>query len=152
LTEVHKFKVVATDHAFPTTEPERRILEPLGAKVEFYHCKTEDEVIKVAKDAALLNSAVPITRRVISDPGNPLLKLKNLVITPHVAWYSQYSTENLHIKAVKEVARVLKGRPPLNLVNKGVLTKLGNRGSQKARGMNVIEAFGVKQIEGSYGR
>jgi len=347
LMEAHKFTVVATDHQFPTAEPEKRFLEPLGAKVEFRHCRTEDEVIEVAKDAdALVNNAVPITRRVVSeldhvrvivrtgvgfdnvdveaatekgimvanvprygreevadhaialllsmirkvpqydklvregawdkhqtlwpipclqgltlgvigfgrigqqvarkakeafkmkvvaydpfvprekmeqmgvkpvnlktllkksdaisihvpltketvhmigekelglmkrtahivktargpiidekalrkalsegwitgaaldvmekeppDPSSPLLKLKNLIVTPHVAWYSQYSMEDLHIKAVKEVARVLRGRLPLNLVNKGVLTKLGNRGPQRRAGNEHHRSF-----------
>jgi len=61
------FKVVITDSNFPTNEPERSVLIKIRASVMKYQCKTEDEVIKVAKDAdGLLVQFAPITRKVIN--------------------------------------------------------------------------------------
>jgi len=91
----------------------------------------EKALRKALSEGWIAGAALDVMETEPPDPSNPLLKLKNLIITPHVAWYSQYSAEDLHIKAVKEVARVLRGRLPLNLVNKGVLTKLGNRCPQR---------------------
>ena len=51
----------------------------------------------------------------------PLLKLDNLLVTPHVAFFSQEATLELEERAAREVAYVLTGRMPDNLVNPDVL-------------------------------
>ncbi|MEE3259416.1 MAG: C-terminal binding protein [Candidatus Latescibacterota bacterium] len=48
---------------------------------------------------------------------HPLMQLDNVVITPHVAWYSQASIVELRRKAAQEVVRVLQGEKPVNLLN-----------------------------------
>lgn len=45
------------------------------------------------------------------------LKRKDVLVTPHVGWYSRESEKDLRRKAAEEVARVIKGSKPLNLVN-----------------------------------
>ena len=55
-------------------------------------------------------------------PDNPLVQLDNFLVTPHVAFFSQESTLELEERAAGEVARVLKGEMPDNLVNPGVLS------------------------------
>ena len=52
---------------------------------------------------------------------HPLLGLDNIVITPHVAFFSQEATLELEQRAAREVAYVLTGRMPDNLVNPAVL-------------------------------
>jgi len=48
---------------------------------------------------------------------NPLLKLNNVLITGHFAYYSEESREELFRWPWEEVARVLQGQWPLGLVN-----------------------------------
>lgn len=55
---------------------------------------------------------------------NPLLRLDNVIITPHMAWYSNRSLDEIRRKAAEEVARALSGQIPVNLVNRDVLKKL----------------------------
>jgi D-3-phosphoglycerate dehydrogenase len=50
-------------------------------------------------------------------PDNPLLKLNNILITGHSAYYSEESTEELFRRPWEEVARVLQGKWPHGLVN-----------------------------------
>ena len=50
-------------------------------------------------------------------PDNPLLRLDNVVITPHVAYYSEESVGTVRRFAAEEVVRVLTGDPPLSPVN-----------------------------------
>lgn len=50
---------------------------------------------------------------------NPLLKLDNVILTPHVAWYSEEAMIELRVKAVHEIIRVLNGELPKSWVNKG---------------------------------
>ena len=54
-------------------------------------------------------------------PETPLFKLDNLLVTPHVAFFSQEATLELEQRAAREVAYVLTGRMPENLVNPAVL-------------------------------
>jgi len=48
---------------------------------------------------------------------NPLLRLDNVVLTPHVAWYSEDSQEELRTKLAQDIARVLTGKIPEGFVN-----------------------------------
>ena len=52
---------------------------------------------------------------------HPLLSLENIIITPHVAFFSQESTLELEERAAAEVVSVMQGRMPDNLVNPAVL-------------------------------
>ena len=52
---------------------------------------------------------------------HPLLSLDNIIITPHVAFFSQESTLELERRAAAEVVSVMQSRMPDNLVNPAVL-------------------------------
>ena len=43
-------------------------------------------------------------------------ELQNLLLTPHIAWYSQQSVRELRRKAAEEAGRLLRGEPPYNIV------------------------------------
>jgi phosphoglycerate dehydrogenase-like enzyme len=43
-------------------------------------------------------------------------ELQNLLLTPHIAWYSQQSARELRRKAAEEAGRLLRGDPPYNVV------------------------------------
>ena len=43
-------------------------------------------------------------------------ELQNLLLTPHIAWYSQQSARELRRKAAEEAGRLLRGEPPFNVV------------------------------------
>jgi C-terminal binding protein len=43
-------------------------------------------------------------------------ELPSVLLTPHVAWYSQQSAAELRRKAAAEAGRILRGEPPWNLV------------------------------------
>jgi len=50
-------------------------------------------------------------------PTNPLLRLKNVVVTPHAAYYSEESSHLIREIAAGEVMRVLAGQQPISPVN-----------------------------------
>ncbi len=52
---------------------------------------------------------------------HPLLGRKDVILSPHTAWYSVEALEDLQTKAAQEVARVLRGERPRNPVNPQVL-------------------------------
>jgi D-3-phosphoglycerate dehydrogenase len=55
----------------------------------------------------------------LADP-HPLRGRANVVVTPHVAWYSEQSLVGLQEGAPNEVRRVLTGEWPVNVVNREV--------------------------------
>ncbi|MGH7313301.1 MAG: C-terminal binding protein [Candidatus Rokuibacteriota bacterium] len=58
----------------------------------------------------------------LPDP-HPLRGRDNVIITPHVAWYSEQALVGLQAGAPGEVRRVLTGEFPVNVVNKAVKGK-----------------------------
>jgi D-3-phosphoglycerate dehydrogenase len=58
----------------------------------------------------------------LPDP-HPLRGRDNVVINPHVAWYSEQAMVGLQAGAPAEVRRVLSGEWPVNVVNKAVRGK-----------------------------
>lgn len=54
--------------------------------------------------------------------GEPGIK-NRLIITPHVAFYSEEATKEMRQKAASEILRVFEGREPKNCVNKQFLVK-----------------------------
>ncbi|MBM3949163.1 MAG: C-terminal binding protein [SAR202 cluster bacterium] len=63
---------------------------------------------------------------------HPLLGFDNVLITPHVAFYSKEAVLELEERAAREVVRVLQGQMPDNLYNSAVLpntrVKLAKKG------------------------
>lgn len=110
---------------------------------ENFHLINEDQLKSMKKTALIVNSArgslinEKALLRALSEgwiggaaldvlesdlrwKNNPLLKLDNVLVTPHLGWYSEQALVDLQTKAAEEVARVLQGSPPRNLVNKEV--------------------------------
>ena len=59
------------------------------------------------------------------DPNNPLLKMDNVLVTPHTAFYSDEAFIESRRRVGQEVAAVLTGKRPRNCVNKDVLDRTG---------------------------
>jgi D-3-phosphoglycerate dehydrogenase len=55
--------------------------------------------------------------------GNPLFAFSNVIVTPHVAWYSEESFRNAMVTAMDEIVSVLGGSRPRYVVNPEVLWK-----------------------------
>lgn len=48
---------------------------------------------------------------------NELLKMSNVILSPHAAWYTEESIVNLHNEVIDNVVEVLRGNKPRNCVN-----------------------------------
>ena len=48
---------------------------------------------------------------------NEYLDLPNIVLSPHIAWYSEEASQQLRISAVRTIADFLTGKPAVNVVN-----------------------------------
>ena len=57
------------------------------------------------------------------DPQNPLLKMDNVILSPHSSFYSEESISELKRRTAKNVSDVLMGRWPGSVVNREVKGK-----------------------------
>jgi D-3-phosphoglycerate dehydrogenase len=55
---------------------------------------------------------------------DPILALENVILTPHMGYYSEESLRGLRRMAVEEISRVLRGYWPKNLVNRAVRDRM----------------------------
>ena len=61
-----KFKVVITDHRFPSVEIQEKVLSEIGAELVVGQSKTEEEIIEIARDAdGILVARSMITAKII---------------------------------------------------------------------------------------
>jgi D-3-phosphoglycerate dehydrogenase len=51
------------------------------------------------------------------DPASPLLRMEQVIVTPHAAWYSEEGRSDLKRRAAEEAVRVLQGERPRHCVN-----------------------------------
>jgi len=84
----------------------------------------EEDLYKALSKKWIAGAALDVTEKEPIDPNNNLLKLDNIIITPHVAFYSDESLRDLQRSAAKGVAQVLKGETSSSIVNKEVLKKI----------------------------
>lgn len=75
------------------------------------------------KNHTIAGAAVDVTEQEPLPADSPLRELDNLIITPHIAWYTEDSIDTLKEKLANEIVRVSRGERPLNVVNKDVLKK-----------------------------
>lgn len=65
----------------------------------------------------------PAKRAQWSPADNPLFALPNVIVTPHAAYYSEESIRMAREIAATEVARVIRGERPRNIVNAAALSE-----------------------------
>jgi D-3-phosphoglycerate dehydrogenase len=84
----------------------------------------EKALYKALKERWISGAGLDVLEVEPPSKDNPLLRLDNVIITPHMAWYSNKSLDEIRRKAAEEVARALSGQIPMNLVNRDMLKKL----------------------------
>ena len=84
----------------------------------------EAALIKALQEGWILGAGLDVLEKEPPDEDNPLLTMDNVVLTPHAAHYSELSMELRPRRYGIEIAAVLDGRKPMNLVNPQVLEVL----------------------------
>jgi len=52
----------------------------------------------------------------------PLLKMDNVILTPHIAWYSEEGGEDIRVMIMDDIKSILAGKLPRHVVNPEVLS------------------------------
>ncbi len=84
----------------------------------------EPALIKALQEKWIAGAGLDVFEKEPVDSENPLLKMDNVVVTPHSASYSDKAFKLNSVIVGQEAARVLSGRWPKNVVNKSVKPKI----------------------------
>jgi D-3-phosphoglycerate dehydrogenase / 2-oxoglutarate reductase len=84
----------------------------------------DEQALAIAlKEGRLGGAALDVLSIEPPPPDHPLRQAPNMILTPHLSFYSRESVVELQTKAAEEVARALKDEPPRSPVNPEVLTR-----------------------------
>jgi len=81
----------------------------------------EQALAEALDQGHLAGAALDVMSQEPPPADSPLLGRDNVILTPHIGFYSEESLVELQTKAAQEVARVLTGEPPRYPVNPEVL-------------------------------
>jgi D-3-phosphoglycerate dehydrogenase len=77
----------------------------------------EKALLRALERKQLAGAALDVWEKEPVDKDHPLLKLENVIATPHAAFFSSPAVAQVPKRCGEEVARVLTGQRPLNVVN-----------------------------------
>jgi len=107
-------------------EKELRQMKPSAYLINTSRGPVVDEsaLIKALQEKWIAGAGLDVFEKEPVDPNNPLLKMDNVMVTPHFASSSDAGIKRLRISVGQEAARVLSGQWPKNVVNKTVKPKV----------------------------
>ncbi len=107
------------------SEKEFSLMKPTAYYINTARGPVTDEkyLIKALQEKRIAGAGLDVFEKEPIDPDNPLLKMDNVIAIPHSASYSDTALDTQPLNPAREVARVLKGYWPRNVINRGVVPK-----------------------------
>jgi glycerate dehydrogenase len=87
----------------------------------------EADLARALENGTIAAAALDVVSREPIAPDNPLLNLRNCLITPHIAWASIEARRRLTETACRNIEAFLRGEP-IHIVNSRYLGEAGERG------------------------
>jgi D-3-phosphoglycerate dehydrogenase len=78
-------------------------------------------LVEALQQGLLAGAGLDVLEQEPLDPASPLLRMEQVIVTPHAAWYSEEGRSDLKRRAAEEAVRVLRGERPRHCVNPEVL-------------------------------
>jgi D-3-phosphoglycerate dehydrogenase / 2-oxoglutarate reductase len=96
-----------------------RRMKPTAILINTSRGPVVDEVAlaQALRDKRLAGAALDVWEQEPVAVDNPLLKMDNVIATPHAAYFSSPAVAQVPRRCGEEIARVLTGQRPLNVVN-----------------------------------
>jgi len=83
----------------------------------------EKALIQALVEGRVSGAGLDVLEKEPPDPQNLLLKMENVILSPHVGFYSVESISELKRRTAENVSAVLSGKSPRSVVNREVLGK-----------------------------
>jgi D-3-phosphoglycerate dehydrogenase len=84
----------------------------------------EKALIRALKEGLVSGAGLDVLETEPPDSKNPMLKMENVILSPHIGFYSEESISELKRRTAKNVSDVLTGRWPVSVVNREVMGKV----------------------------
>jgi D-3-phosphoglycerate dehydrogenase len=111
----------STRHLLGRREFQKMQRKPFVINVARGSVIEEEELIQALNEGWISGAGLDVLEKEPPDPHNPLLKMENVILSPHVAFYSEESIGELKRRAAEGVSAVLLGEWPRVVVNKEVI-------------------------------
>jgi D-3-phosphoglycerate dehydrogenase len=120
---VHAPHNAETEHAIDAAALRR--MKPTAGLINTARGPIVDEaaLVEALRDGVIAGAGLDVLEVEPAAPGNPLLTMDNVIVTPHVASASTRMRPETRRRAGREVALVLRGRWPMSCVNPTVLPR-----------------------------
>lgn len=115
-------KDLFSDAAFDKMKPSAYLINAARGPIV-----DEEALFRALKEGKIAGAALDTMRKEPPGPDHPLFSCDNLMVTPHVAWYSEESIDLLRRENTRAVIDVLKGGLPRFLVNPEVVGAMEKR-------------------------
>lgn len=84
----------------------------------------ENDLIEALNNKQIAGAALDVLEKEPISSNHPFMKMENVVMTPHSAWYTEESMKELRTKTVQNIIDVMEGKFPTYLVNSSVKNHL----------------------------
>ncbi len=74
-------------------------------------------LVTALQEGTLAGAGLDVLEQEPLNPASPLLRMEQVIVTPHAAWYSEEGRSDLKRRAAEEAVRVLRGERPRHCVN-----------------------------------
>jgi len=114
---VHTYLNAATHHLI--SDAFLRRMKPTALLINTSRGPVVDEraLLRALQDKRLAGAALDVWEEEPVAADNPLLEMDNVIATPHAAFFSSAAVARVPRRCGEEIARVLTGHRPLNVVN-----------------------------------
>ena len=104
-------------------EPELRMMKPTAFLINTARGPVVENqaLTRALQEGWIAGAGLDVLEQEPPDPQDPILKLENVVLTPHYASYTEEAYLEVREKAADQIVQVLSGKIPSFLVNKNVL-------------------------------
>jgi len=107
----------ATRHLIGEKEFKKMAKKPLLINTSRGPIIDEKALIQALVEGRISGTGLDVLEKEPPDPQNPFLKMENVILSPHVGFYSEESIHELKRRAAKIVSMVLSGKWPKSVVN-----------------------------------
>ncbi len=81
----------------------------------------ENDLYKALKEGWITGAAIDVYEKEPPSKDNPLFKLDNIIVTPHIAFFTKEAVRRMDMMIAQDVVNVLQGKKPKNIANPEVL-------------------------------
>jgi D-3-phosphoglycerate dehydrogenase len=113
----------STRHLIGEKEFQKMAKKPILVNTSRGPIVDEKALIQALAEGRVSGAALDVLEKEPPDPQSPLLKMENVILSPHVSFYSVESISELKRRTAENVSSVLLGKWPKSVVNREVMGK-----------------------------